>query len=39
MKRLDAKQRQWAWFVALWVGGLAAVTLLALVARWMVRIG
>lgn len=26
--RLTVKQKQWLWFIILWIGGLAAVTLL-----------
>jgi hypothetical protein len=29
MKPLTKKQQQWAWFIGLWCGGLAAVLILA----------
>jgi len=38
MKPFTKKQRQWAWFIALWCGGLAAVLLLARLIRWMMKI-
>ncbi len=38
MKHLTDSQRQWAWFVALWVIGLAATFVLAGVFRWVVRL-
>jgi len=38
MKRLTEKQRQGAWFVALWCGGLSTVLLLGYVIRWMMGI-
>jgi hypothetical protein len=38
MKRLTKKQAQWAWFVGLWCAGLLAVSLLAYLIRWMMRI-
>ena len=38
MKPLTKNQRQWAWFVGLWCGGLTAVLLLAYLIRWMMRI-
>lgn len=31
--RLSKKQRQWAWFVILWCGGLGAVMLLGFIIR------
>jgi uncharacterized membrane protein len=39
MKRLTEKHRQWAWFVALWAGGLVAVFMLAQALRWLMKIG
>ena len=30
MKRLTEKQRQWAWFIALWCGGLSTMLLLGM---------
>ena len=33
---LSKKQRQWLWFAALWVGGLAATLALARLIRWLV---
>jgi uncharacterized membrane protein len=38
MKPFTKKQQQWAWFIGLWCGGLAAVLLLAHLIRWMMRI-
>jgi hypothetical protein len=38
MKRLTKKQRQWAWFIGLWCGGLSAVMLLGFVIRLMMGI-
>ena len=38
MKQLTKKQQQWAWFIVLWCGGLAAVLLLARLIRWLMRI-
>ena len=35
MKTLTEKQRQWLWFVGLWVGGISATLLLARVTRWL----
>lgn len=35
MKALTEKQRQWLWFAALWVGGLATAALLAKATRWV----
>ena len=35
MKSLTEKQRQWAWFAGLWVGGLAAMAVLAQAVRLM----
>jgi uncharacterized membrane protein len=32
-----AKTKQWLWFVALWLAGLTAVTLLSYPIRWVVR--
>jgi uncharacterized membrane protein len=32
---LSKKQRQWLWFAALWVGGLAATLVLARLIRWL----
>jgi hypothetical protein len=37
MKRPTEALRQWAWFIALWVGGLATAALIALIFRWVVR--
>ena len=38
MKRLTEKQRQWAWFVVLWCGGLSTALALGCVIRWMMGI-
>jgi len=38
MKAFTKKQQQWAWFISLWCGGLAAVLLLAYLIRWMMGI-
>jgi hypothetical protein len=38
MKRLTKKYEQWAWFVALWCGGLASALLLGYLIRWMMEI-
>jgi uncharacterized membrane protein len=32
---LSKKQRQWLWFAALWLGGLAATLVLARLIRWL----
>lgn len=32
---LSKKKRQWLWFAALWVGGLAATLALARLIRWV----
>jgi len=32
------RQQQWFWFVALWLAGLLAVSLLAWPLRWLVRV-
>jgi hypothetical protein len=37
MKRFTEAQRQWAWFLTLWVVGLASTTVIALIFRWVVR--
>jgi hypothetical protein len=39
MKRPTEKTRQWAWFVLLWLSGLAAVFTLAQALKWLMRIG
>ena len=33
MKAFTKRQQQWAWFIGLWLAGLAAVSLLAGVVR------
>ncbi|MFZ2041339.1 MAG: hypothetical protein WAV08_11635 [Desulfobacterales bacterium] len=33
---LSRKRRQWLWFAALWVGGLAATLALARLIRWLI---
>jgi hypothetical protein len=38
MKALTNRQRQWLWFVGLWLGGLSATLLLAAVIRLIVAI-
>jgi hypothetical protein len=38
MKLFTKKQQQWAWFIGLWCGGLAATLLLAYLIRWMMGI-
>jgi hypothetical protein len=38
MKRFTKKQRQWAWFIGLWCGGLSTVLLLGYVIRLMMGI-
>jgi len=35
MKKLTKKQRQWTWFVFLWITSLVVVLLLAHMIRWM----
>ena len=35
-KMLTKKQRQWLWFVALWIGGLMAAFLLSYLVRWLI---
>ena len=37
MKPLTDAQRQWAWFIALWLTGLLGMAVLGLVFRWVVR--
>jgi uncharacterized membrane protein len=32
---LSKKHRQWIWFAALWLGGLAATLVLARLIRWL----
>jgi uncharacterized membrane protein len=39
MKPLTEKRRQWAWFIALWTGGLVSLYVLTQIFRWLVRIG
>jgi hypothetical protein len=34
-KNLSDKQRQWLWFIALWLGGLGSVLLMSQVIRMM----
>jgi hypothetical protein len=34
-KDLSDKQRQWLWFIALWLGGLGSVLLMSQVIRMM----
>ena len=36
-KRLTKTQRQWLWFAGLFVGGMAAMALLALIVRLILR--
>jgi hypothetical protein len=38
MKALTNKQREWLWFVGLWLGGLSATLLLAGVMRLIVAL-
>ena len=38
LNRLSKKQRQWAWFIILWCGGLGSVMLLGLIIRTMMGI-
>jgi len=38
MKPFTEKQRQWLWFVALYLGGLAVTFALATIVRWVVYI-
>jgi hypothetical protein len=38
MKPLTKKKQQWAWFIGLWCGGLAAVSIIASLIRWMLGI-
>jgi len=35
MSPFTEKQKQWLWFIGLWLGGLSAVLLLAALIRWM----
>ena len=35
----NEKTKQWLWFAGLWFGGLAAMSMLAYLIRWMMRIG
>lgn len=37
MKSLTNHQKQWAWFVTLWLTGLLSMALLGLIFRWVVR--
>ena len=37
MRPLTENQRQWAWFIALWLLGLLSMMVLGLVFRWVVR--
>jgi len=37
MKHLTDTQKQWTWFVTLWLGGLLSMALLGLIFRWVVR--
>jgi hypothetical protein len=39
MMRLTEKQRQWLWFAGLFVGGMAAMLLLAGIVRLMLGMG
>ncbi len=39
LARLPPPARQWAWFAALWLGGLAAVGALAYGIRFFMRLG
>ncbi len=39
MKPVTKKERQWFWFAALWLGGVAATWLLAALVRLVVSIG
>jgi hypothetical protein len=39
MIRLTEKQRQWLWFVGLFVGGMAGMLVLAGVVRLMLKMG
>lgn len=38
MKPFTEKQRQWLWFIALCLGGLAVTFALATIVRWVVYI-
>lgn len=38
MSPFTKKQKQWLWFIGLWLGGLSAVLLLAALIRWMMGI-
>lgn len=38
MSPITKKQKQWLWFIGLWLGGLSVVLLLAVVIRWMMGI-
>ena len=37
--RLSSKQRQWLWFVALWLLGLGSILLLASFVRFLISFG
>lgn len=37
MKRFTDSQKQWAWFITLWLIGLLSMALLGLIFRWVVR--
>lgn len=39
MKPVTEKGKQWLWFAGLWCAGLAAMSLLAGLIRWMMGIG
>lgn len=39
MTRLTEKQRQWLWFIGLFVGGMAAMLVLAGIVRLMLGMG
>jgi hypothetical protein len=36
--KLGKKKKQWLWFIALWLGGIFAMFLLATAARWLMRL-
>lgn len=38
MKPLTDRQKQWAWFVGLWCGGLVIMALLGYIMRRVVRL-
>lgn len=39
MKPVTKKGAQWLWFAGLWCGGLAAMSMLAYLIRWLMGTG